>query len=846
MSQYKKQLDEFIAASPDLIVRLSDFEFGDTIGKGGFGEVRRATQISTGRDCAIKTIFNERLQGNKLRRYLGEVATMSQCDNMFLVPFVGFTAEPPYAIVTEFMSNGSLDRFVRNRTGYSLSGTQLTAIAIGIAQGMIHLHKIGIIHRDLKAANIMLDSRLFPRIGDFGIARFGEQEGGMTAKIGTPNYMAPELITSHDYDEKVDVYSYAMILYEMTQSIRPFKSMKMNEIFDMVLKDDKRPPFYRPLPPPLQRLIEKCWATDPDERPSFEEISQAFMSGEVSFEGTRRNDIEKFIQTIKHDEIRRRILRERKEGKRNISSEEYTYYTSEDDDFQNFGAANDWHPKVQKKREEEEEYDEYEEEYYEEDEDQSPKTPMQILNDPKNPQFVSIVQQEANSTTQSTFFSFYKPLSGHLLRKIPPPSMKAIIQAFLSIMKRDRNFIPLFNQAQFFVKVPTNNPDIMNEVVACFTCLFLEFPKLIGQAHLPSITELLTYSPFKMLVLHSYYVKNLLTYNNPWPLLDNLLTVQKVMINKDCGYMYLALFSYLITKYDVYAKERAVHIRTIFLNFINSKVKENVKAAYDGLSNLYTDYANIDFTKINFHLKDPNIWRSALSLLIRIEDISPSPELIQTLLSLVDKSPKAWIPLLAIAETKKGQNILLNNFSWMEQYQKHAPETLRILLVLFKNKDNRSALANSPYFIDLLKSVINKKDKKSHTAAATVLRRIPMTQRLITDLEKKGFFKVYFESAIKSKKNKMLRNVLNLVDSIARVGYTQDYLIIVPTLISQLQDTENATAALTVIVTLSFHKQCAEKFQNPDLVSYFQNLLKFDEYRTMATTFSANLAKVQQ
>ena len=160
MSQYRKQLEEFIAASPQLITQLSEFEFGDTIGKGGFGEVKRAVEKKTGRECAVKTIFTERLEGNKLRRYLGEVKTMSQCHNMFLVPFVGFTAEPPYAIITENMSNVSLDRFVRNRSGMSLSGTQLTAIAIGIANGMIHLHKIGIIHRDLKAANIMLDSRL--------------------------------------------------------------------------------------------------------------------------------------------------------------------------------------------------------------------------------------------------------------------------------------------------------------------------------------------------------------------------------------------------------------------------------------------------------------------------------------------------------------------------------------------------------------------------------------------------------------------------------------------------------------------------------------------------------------
>ena len=216
-SSYKRKLQEFSVKMKQLVVDLDDFDYGDVVGKGGFGEVRRAIDKKTGRECAVKTIFSERLEGSRLRRYIGEIETLAQCNNMFLVPFIGFTPNPPYTIVTEFMPNGALDRYVRRKPGVApLSGTQLTAIAIGIAHGMKHIHSKGIIHRDLKAANVLLDSRLFPRIIDFGIARFEEHgRSGMTVKIGTPNYMAPELIQSSDYDNKVDVYAYAMILYEM-------------------------------------------------------------------------------------------------------------------------------------------------------------------------------------------------------------------------------------------------------------------------------------------------------------------------------------------------------------------------------------------------------------------------------------------------------------------------------------------------------------------------------------------------------------------------------------------------------------------------------------------------------
>ncbi|EAY03825.1 TKL family protein kinase [Trichomonas vaginalis G3] len=846
MSQYRKQLEEFIAASPQLITQLSEFEFGDTIGKGGFGEVKRAVEKKTGRECAVKTIFTERLEGNKLRRYLGEVKTMSQCHNMFLVPFVGFTAEPPYAIITEYMSNGSLDRFVRNRSGMSLSGTQLTAIAIGIANGMIHLHKIGIIHRDLKAANIMLDSRLFPRIGDFGIARFGETDGGMTAKIGTPNYMAPELITSHDYNEKVDVYSYGMILYEMTQNVRPFKNMKMEEIFDLVLKKDRRPTFYLDLPDSLKALIEACWATNPNDRPSFEEIYNAFVRGEVAFEHTRRNDIEKFIQTISIEQNQTDSKSSEKSKK--SSSTKTNQNPVQGDSFQNFEAETDWHPGDGNNNDEEEEYYYYEEE--EEDEYSSEEnvpdnsSPAQILLDPKHPMFVKTVESEASQTNSTNFFKFYRPTSQYLKRKVPPASLKAVIRAYLSLMKRDKTLIPLFNQAQFFVVVPTNNPDIMQDIVDCFQCLFLDYPRFIGQAHLASITELLIKNPDKMLILHSYYVKNLLSLPNPWPLLDNLLTVQKIMLNKPCGYLYLALFSYLITTYELYAKERAVHVRIIFLSFINSKVVENVKAAYDGMSKLYTDYAGIDFTKLNQHLNNEKIWKSALSLLLRIENVPATKEMITSLINLTDKSPKSWIVILNIASTPPGEEILVSDTIWMEKASKHPLDVMRLFLILFKNKNNRQNLASSPRFASMMKNLITKKDKSAHTAIATVIRRLQTSQEFIDELEKSGFLKSYIESAEKSKNHKLIRNVLNMFDYLARSGYSEDYLLLILMLIQQLQQKENVTAALTVIVTLSFHKQCAQKFAEQDLKQYFQELSNFEEYRSLANSFLANINKI--
>jgi serine/threonine protein kinase len=87
---------------------------------------------------------------------------------------------------------------------------------MGIAHGMAHVHSLGIIHRDLKPANILLDQDFLPRICDFGISLFdGDESASMARKVGTPRFMAPELMTLAKYGNKIDVYSYGMLLRDV-------------------------------------------------------------------------------------------------------------------------------------------------------------------------------------------------------------------------------------------------------------------------------------------------------------------------------------------------------------------------------------------------------------------------------------------------------------------------------------------------------------------------------------------------------------------------------------------------------------------------------------------------------
>jgi hypothetical protein len=219
----------------------------------------------------------------------------------------------PYCIVSSFLSGGSLYD-VLHKAGPGgerrhLSGTQKTLIGMGIAHGMRYLHEHNVIHRNLKSSNILLDERLLPKIGDFALGRFlRESELGvqLTVNVGTPMWMAPEVLEEDRYGFEVDVYSYGLILYELYAERLPFSETNRLRLFDLVCKQGYRPE----LPDDTSSigvLIRECWQTDPHHRPTFEEIYSRFEANEVSFPDTVLNGSSIFIREVQHWEEEHRV-----------------------------------------------------------------------------------------------------------------------------------------------------------------------------------------------------------------------------------------------------------------------------------------------------------------------------------------------------------------------------------------------------------------------------------------------------------------------------------------------------------------------------------------------------------
>ncbi|KAL5723862.1 Cell division control protein 2 [Ranunculus cassubicifolius] len=195
------------------------FDITNKLGQGGFGTVYKGV-LADGREVAIKRLFvNNR---HRAGDFYNEVNLISSLEHKNLVRLLGCSCSGPESLlVYEYLPNRSLDRFLFDSTrGKLLNWDKRFEIIKGTAEGLVYLHenpKIRIIHRDIKASNVLLDSKHRAKIADFGLARSFEEDKShiSTAIAGTLGYMAPEYLAHGQLTEKADVYSYGVLLIEI-------------------------------------------------------------------------------------------------------------------------------------------------------------------------------------------------------------------------------------------------------------------------------------------------------------------------------------------------------------------------------------------------------------------------------------------------------------------------------------------------------------------------------------------------------------------------------------------------------------------------------------------------------
>ncbi|KAL5769102.1 hypothetical protein ACOSQ2_015885 [Xanthoceras sorbifolium] len=265
-------------------IDLRKLNMGPAFAQGAFGKLYRGTY--NGEEVAIKILERpvNNLEKAQLieQQFQQEVMMLATLKHPNIVRFIGGCRKPMvWCIVTEYAKGGSVRQFLTKRQNRSVPLKLAVKQALDVARGMAYVHGLGLIHRDLKSDNLLIFGDKSIKIADFGVARIEVQTEGMTPETGTYRWMAPEMIQHRPYTQKVDVYSFGIVLWELITGLLPFQNMTAVQAAFAVVNKGARPIIPNDCLPALGEIMTRCWDANPNVRPPFSEVVRMLEHAEI-------------------------------------------------------------------------------------------------------------------------------------------------------------------------------------------------------------------------------------------------------------------------------------------------------------------------------------------------------------------------------------------------------------------------------------------------------------------------------------------------------------------------------------------------------------------------------------
>jgi serine/threonine-protein kinase len=268
----------------DEIKTLGRYEIRGVLGKGAMGLVYDGFDPKLDRRVAIKTILTKKLSPETARmatvRFQREVRAVARLNHPNIVQVYDFGNEGDLAfIVMEFIQGKELKDYLDRSERFDLE--KVFRIMMELLDALEFAHEAGIIHRDVKPANIMVDAWGHAKLADFGVARFTEPDGDQEKTragtvVGTPSYMSPEQIQGQAIDRRADIFSAGIIFYQLLTWKKPFEGSQW-ELAKKIIEDNPVwPSALMQLPPEFDRVVSRALAKQPDSRyPTARKFAEA-------------------------------------------------------------------------------------------------------------------------------------------------------------------------------------------------------------------------------------------------------------------------------------------------------------------------------------------------------------------------------------------------------------------------------------------------------------------------------------------------------------------------------------------------------------------------------------------
>lgn len=270
-------------------VQLADLNWIATLGVGGFGRVELVTAGDNNNESfALKKMKKSDIGDSKQQQHiLNEKSIMEDCESPFIVRLYKTFKDRKYLyMLMEPCLGGELWTILRNHTRFE--DDQAKFYTACVIEAFDYLHTKKVIYRDLKPENILLDSSGYVKIVDFGFAKQLGSEGCAWTFCGTPEYVAPEIITNKSHDHRADIWSLGILMYELLTGRPPFTNRPdKGQVYPLILKGMKGVTFPRLLSSSAVELIRQLCRLSPNQRPSLKMARHYMWFAEFDWTGLR-------------------------------------------------------------------------------------------------------------------------------------------------------------------------------------------------------------------------------------------------------------------------------------------------------------------------------------------------------------------------------------------------------------------------------------------------------------------------------------------------------------------------------------------------------------------------------
>ena len=755
----------------DYIVELDRYEKGKVVGKGGYGTCYLATDKKTGKQVALKELNFEELSGSKLKEYCCEIRVLSLCSHPCLLPLRGFTITPPYAIITKFVCNQSLYNWLYN-DDLNLSGTQKTVIAMGVAAGMARLHEQNVIHRDLKSPNVLLDKHMIPKVCDFGISTIAEMGDDFikTRRIGTPAWTAPEMFAGASYSNKVDVYSYGMLLYEMITGERPFKKRNGVEIMKAVVERQERPPMPIHAPYQLKQLIQICWNSNPAKRPSFETIYEMFASEKVQFP---RTDIEEVR------ELKKRL--------------------------------DDWKESTTKKLASAVDHGNLD---------------MRGILKSRDPAKIMDMTNLINVNNLCTFLDAVYEV---IREKEPKEVIKWALFDLLIVITEKEDCLKEFALKSDFMSFSYEDPELRDLSLSLYLPVCEKFPNTISDTYIDFLQSLILKAPLKVMRLFSTLVQSYTDTTANWVVCDLICVKYQVFLKKGAGRALLHTLYGMIDHLEEFRKSRSQICVTIFAACLRWEEDYVVELSLNALLALKPQSFPCSTEDVLKLLNNPNHENTMLQLLcVSRPSASNFTEILSWLINNASGCEVATLALVSLVQNPDiGSTFLKQSEQWLTSKRPGVPcldvgLRMQLLMATMLHPGNRPLVSQVPSMEYFFNECIEDKDLERIETMYIIIRRIPVDPNFVSRLASSGFIKNYLTIIKEMNFEQVYIKGYLVIDCLCRQLFTPDFLLLVPAALEHLKCGPNLKRCAATYLTLmtcfqdAFQSLIAQKV--PDLL----------------------------